>query len=48
MFFLQVINLLDRENGGLVEGRVASQSFGQVITLAGPPRTVELGFRIGH
>ena len=47
-FFLQVINLLDRENGGAIEGRAVSRSFGQVTTLAGPPRTVEVGFRIGH
>ncbi|HXV75636.1 MAG TPA: TonB-dependent receptor [Candidatus Polarisedimenticolaceae bacterium] len=46
--YLQVINLFDRENGGLVEGRVASLNFGRVITLAGPPRTLEFGFRIGY
>jgi len=47
-FYLQVINLTDRQNGGLIEGRAISQSFGRVITLAGPPRMLELGFRIGH
>lgn len=47
-FFLQVINLLDRENGALIEGRAISQNFGRVITLAGPPRIIELGIRIGH
>jgi hypothetical protein len=47
-FYLQVINLTDRQNGGLIEGRAISQSFGRVISLAGPPRTLELGFRIGH
>ena len=47
-FYLQVINLFDRVNGGVIEGRVASRNFGRTITLAGPPRTLELGFRIGH
>jgi hypothetical protein len=47
-FFFQVLNLLDRENGALIEGRVVSQNFGRVITLAGPPRIIELGIRIGH
>ena len=46
--FLQVINLLDRENPGLIEGRAVSPSFGEVTSLAGPPRTVEIGFRLGH
>jgi hypothetical protein len=43
--FLQVINLFDRENAGLIEGRVLSGNFGRTITLAGPPRTIELGLR---
>jgi hypothetical protein len=46
--FLQVFNLLDRVNGGLIDGRVISPEFGQVIGLAGPPRTVELGLRLGY
>ena len=46
--FLQVINLLDRENAGLIEGRALSQSFGRTISLAGPPRIVEFGIKFGH
>jgi hypothetical protein len=46
--FLQVFNLLDRVNGGLVDGRVLSPDFGKVIGLAGPPRTLELGLRVGY
>lgn len=45
-FYLDVFNLLDRENGGLVEGRVLSRDFGRTITLAGPPRTIEMGLRL--
>ena len=45
--FLQVFNLLDRENGGLVEGRALASNFGRVIGLAGPPRSIELGFKVG-
>ncbi len=46
-WFMQVFNALDRENVGLIEGRVASRSFGQPLALAGPPRTLELGVRFG-
>ena len=46
--FLQIINLLDRENAGLIEGRAISQQFGQPVTLAGPPRILEMGLRIGY
>jgi len=45
--FLQVFNLLGRDNGGLVEGRALASNFGRVIGLAGPPRSVELGFKVG-
>ena len=45
--YLQVVNLLDRFNGGPVEGRVASQTFGRPVGRAGPPRTVQLGLRLG-
>jgi len=45
--FLQVFNLLDRFNGGPVEGRVTTSSFGRAVGYAGPPRTVELGLRLG-
>jgi hypothetical protein len=43
--YFQVFNLLGRENAGLIEGRAVSQAFGEAITLAGPPRTVEMGVR---
>jgi len=46
-FYLQIFNLLDRENIGLIDGRIVSENFGRGITLAGPPRTVVTGFRIG-
>lgn len=46
--FLQVFNLLDRENAGLIEGRAISPNFGRPITLAGPPRTFEVGVRLGR
>ncbi len=47
-FFLQIFNLLDRENFGLIEGRATSRNFGRPITLAGPPRTVEIGLKLGY
>ena len=45
--FLQVFNLLNRENFALIEGRATARNFGQGIALAGPPRSVELGVRFG-
>lgn len=45
--FLQILNVFNRFNGGLVEGRVLASNFGQVISYAGPPVTVELGFKLG-
>ena len=45
--FLQVFNLLDRFNGGPVEGRVTSRAFGRPIGLVGPPRTLEVGMKFG-
>ncbi|NIM00911.1 MAG: hypothetical protein GTN57_08175 [Acidobacteria bacterium] len=45
--FLQVNNLFDRENIGLIDGRIVSENFGKGITLAGPPRTIVTGFKIG-
>ncbi len=45
-FFLQVFNVTDRTNVGLVEGRVIAPNFGQVIGVAGPPRTFEMGLRL--
>jgi hypothetical protein len=47
-FFLQVFNLLNRENVGLIEGRATSRNFGRSITLAGPPRTIEIGLKLGY
>ncbi len=47
-FFVQIFNLLDTDNEGLVEGRAISPDFGRTISLAGPPRTLELGLRIGY
>ena len=46
-FFFQIFNVFDRVNGGLIEGRAISRSFGDVITLAGPPRTIEAGLQLG-
>jgi hypothetical protein len=47
-FYVQIINLLDRSNGGLIEGRAISPNFGKVIGLAGPPRTLEVGLAVGY
>jgi hypothetical protein len=47
-FYFQVFNVLDRENAGLIEGRVISKNFGRPITLAGPPRTIELGLKLAY
>ena len=46
--FLQVFNLFDRNNIGRIEGRIISRDFGSPVSLAGPPRTVEFGLRIGR
>lgn len=45
--FVQIFNALNRYNGGLVEGRALATNFGAVISNAGPPRTFELGFKLG-
>jgi hypothetical protein len=45
--FLQIFNVLNRYNGGLVEGRALASNFGAVISNAGPPRSFELGFKMG-
>jgi hypothetical protein len=45
--FLQIFNVFNRYNGGLVEGRVLASNFGEVISYAGPPRSIELGFKMG-
>jgi outer membrane receptor protein involved in Fe transport len=44
--FMQVFNLFDRVNGGILDGRATSVNFGKVITQVGPPRTLELGARV--
>jgi hypothetical protein len=46
--YLQAFNVLDRENVGLIDGRAISQTFGEPLTLAGPPRTLELGLRVRY
>jgi hypothetical protein len=46
--FIQVFNVFDRFNGGLVEGRALASNFGSVISNAGPPRSFELGFKMGY
>jgi outer membrane receptor protein involved in Fe transport len=45
--FLQIFNVFNRYNGGLVEGRVLASNFGAVISNAGPARSLELGFKMG-
>jgi hypothetical protein len=44
--FLQVFNVLDRDNYAVIEGRVTAPNFGSPIVLAGPPRTLELGVQV--
>ncbi len=44
-FFLQVNNLFDTNNVGLIEGRAISKNFGRAIGVAGPPRIIELGLK---
>lgn len=46
--FLQVFNAFDEFNGGPIEGRVTARDFGRPVGLVGPPRTVEVGFRLQH
>ena len=45
--FVQVFNVLNRFNGGPIEGRVISPDFGRPIGQQGPPRTIEAGLKIG-
>ena len=45
--FIQVFNLFNRYNGGLIEGRALASNFGEVVSNAGPPRTIELGLKMG-
>jgi len=46
--FIQLFNLFDRDNAAQIEGRVLARNFGQTITLAGPPRTVEAGLKFDY
>lgn len=46
-FFVQVFNLLDRFNGGPIEGSVTSPNFGLPVGQLGPPRTFEAGLKFG-
>lgn len=46
-FYLQVFNLLNRFNGGMVDGNALSVNFGRAVAYAGPPRTVEVGMKFG-
>ena len=45
--FIQVFNVLNRWNGGPIEGRVISADFGRPIGQIGPPRTFEAGLKVG-
>jgi len=45
--FVQIFNVFNRFNGGLVEGRALATNFGAVISNAGPPRSFEVGFKMG-
>lgn len=46
--YLQILNLLNSDNGGLVQGQLNNPAFlGQPGLLAGPSRIVELGIRLG-
>ena len=44
--YAQVFNVFDRFNAGQVEGRATALSFGEPITAAGPPRTLEFGVKL--
>jgi hypothetical protein len=46
--FVQVFNLFNEFNEGPLEGRITSRNFGRPIGYAGPPRTIELGVRLGY
>ncbi len=45
--FIQAFNVLNRWNGGPIEGRVISPDLGRPIGQIGPPRTLEAGLKIG-
>jgi hypothetical protein len=44
--YLQIFNLLNRFNGGPIEGRATSQDFGEPIGQVGPARILEFGVRL--
>jgi hypothetical protein len=44
--FAQIFNLLDRFNAGTLDGAVTSRRFGEPFNQAGPPRTLEMGFKM--
>ncbi len=44
--YLQVFNLMNRFNGGPIEGRATSQDFGEPIGQVGPARILEFGVRL--
>jgi len=46
--FVQVFNLFDRYNAGPSEGRITSINFGEPVGYSGPPRTIQLGLRVGY
>jgi hypothetical protein len=45
-FYLQVFNLFNRVNGAPIDGAATSHTFGEPVGLAGPPQSVEGGFRV--
>jgi hypothetical protein len=45
--FVQIFNLFDRVNEGQIEGRVNAFGLGRAVGLAGPPRVVGFGMRVG-
>lgn len=45
--YLQVYNVFNKYNPGMIEGRLLAQNFGRAVTQAGPPRTVEAGLKLG-
>jgi hypothetical protein len=45
--YVQVINVFNHANLAGVDGAINSANFGKPLTLAGPPRIVELGLKFG-
>jgi hypothetical protein len=44
--FLEAFNATDHVNFGTTQGNLRSASFGQSTAIQGPPRQVEIGFRL--